>query len=347
MSFDVRGNLPCGIAGEAERYRHFVRSGAWDIVVNHGILDWPTDAILGSVAEYPWPCLVITHGLVALAHPQFRDCSAQLAGFLRHYGAWICTSGNGEEMEFAVENGLNPLLITNGVDLDEWARPPLGVRKLWGIGEAKWIVNVSNHYGSHHKNHRMFFEVARRLQKSGAQFTLIGNSHRATKWNCGSLGIRGGCFYECKTRAMLSRHVELKSSVPREEVVSAIQEADLLVSTSKWEANSLVLIESMAAGTPWVSTDVGSAREQAGGVVTTSVDEMAAAIRGLLQDQNLRETLGEAGRARARQRHNWDIIAEQYERIYLEAVAKKRLARGMPSASIQQDGATPQPIQLS
>jgi glycosyltransferase involved in cell wall biosynthesis len=332
VSFDVRGNLASGMSGEVERYRHFVRSGGWDLVVNHGILEWPTDAILENVTEYPWPSVVVTHGLLTVERPMFRSYFKKLSEILRHYAGWICVSGRSEEMGFAQKFGLaSPHVITNGVNLGAWARPPVGVRSRWGIAEAKWIVNVSNHYGNHHKNHRMFFEIARQLRDTGARFTLIGNSHRAAKWNAGSLGIRGGCFYECKTRAMLSRDVELKSNVPREDVVSAIQEADLLVSTSRWEANSVVLIESMAAGTPWVSTDVGSAREQTGGIVATSSTEFGGAIRNLLRDANLRKTMGEAGRLRAQQKHAWDTIAEQYERVYLEAVSKRRAVSWVPA----------------
>ena len=332
MSFDVRGNLAYGMSGELERYRSFVRSGAWGLVVNHGILEWPTDAILDSVAGYSWPSVVVTHGLLTVARPMFRSYFTKLSEVLRHYGGWICVSGRSEEMGFAQNYGLTPPhVITNGVDLAAWARPPIGIRNRWGIGSAKWIVNVSNHYGNHHKNHRMFFEVARQLADTGTRFTLIGNSHRAAKWNIGSLGIRGGCFYECTTRAMLSRDVELKSRVPREEVVSAIQEADLLVSTSKWEANSVVLIESMAAGTPWVATDVGSAREQTGGIVATSTTELVDAIRRLLRDASLRKTMGEVGRIRAQQKHGWDTIAEQYERVYSEALSSRRAVSWMPA----------------
>jgi len=337
VSFNVRGNLASGMSGELERYRQFVRSGAWDLVVNHGILEWPTDAILENVAGYPWPSVVVTHGLLTVARPMFRSYFKKLSEGLRHYGAWLCVSSRSEEMSFAQKYGLaRPQVITNGVDLAVWGRPSLGMRNRWGIGEAKWIVNVSNHYGNHHKNHRMFFEIARHLKDTGARFTLIGNSHRAAKWNLGLLGVRGGCFYGCKTRAMFSRDVELKSRVPREEGVSAIQEADLLVSTSKWEANSVVLIESMASGTPWVSTDVGSAREQAGGIVATSAIEFGEAIRKLLGDPSLRETMGEEGRTRAQQRHAWNTIAEQYERIYCEAVSSRREVSWAPGANAAQ-----------
>jgi glycosyltransferase involved in cell wall biosynthesis len=110
--------------------------------------------------------------------------------------------------------------------------------------------------------------------------------------------------------------VDLKTNLARREVVSAIQEADIVVSTSKWEANSLVLLESMAAGTPWVSFDVGSARENIGGVVAGNLDDMANSITELVRDHDRRKSLGRVGRARIAAKHDWDSIADRYERLY-------------------------------
>ena len=110
--------------------------------------------------------------------------------------------------------------------------------------------------------------------------------------------------------------------------MSAIQEADLVVSTSRWEANSVVLLEAMAAGTPWVSTDVGSARDNAGGIVVGSIGEMAETIRVLLGDPDQRRSLGEAGRARVRAMHNWDMIVDQYEDLYRTLIAQRHKGLG-------------------
>jgi glycosyltransferase involved in cell wall biosynthesis len=325
VSFDVRGNGALGMAGEVEKYRRFVQSGPWDIVVHHAATEWHMDVILGDIGAYPWPSGVVTHGLAAIDIPAYRSYFEKLPEFLRRYALWICTSTLGEEIPFAKQHGLErPHVITNGVDPREWSSQPVGVRQRWGIGDAPWIVNVSNHYGDHHKNHTMFFDVARRLKDTGVCATVIGNSHRAAGWNLGALGIQGGCFYACLARTLLSESVDLRRHVSREQVVSAIQEADLLVSTSRWEANSLVLIESMAAGTAWVSTDVGSARELTGGVVVGSSEEMAEAIRILLRDRDRRRSLGDAGRSRVKERHSWDAITSQYESLYQEVTSNYR-----------------------
>ena len=191
--------------------------------------------------------------------------------------------------------------------MEEWTRPSIDLRRTWGIGHKPWVVNVSNHNPL--KNHRDFFRLANKLKEIGAHFTLIGGSHPMNKWALGRMGISGGCAYECSFRSALSMGaMDLKMHLPRNQVVSVIKEADVVVSTSRWEANSVVLLESMAAGTPWVSFDVGSASENSGGVVANNLDAMANVVAELLRDGNRRKCLGRSGRARAIANHDWGSL---------------------------------------
>jgi len=106
-------------------------------------------------------------------------------------------------------------------------------------------------------------------------------------------------------------------------VVSAIKEADVLLLTSPKtrEASPIVILEAMAAGTPWLSLGGGCVREHVGGLVVADLDEMAEKLQLLLTDQQLRHSLGEAGQRRITQRHSWDAIARQYEQLYRDVVA--------------------------
>ncbi len=319
--FSVKGNLTLGMRGEVEQYRQFVRSGDWNLLVNHCLQTWPTDALLDEIGAYSWPSVLVTHGL-SIRNSLFDAYYLKIPRYLSTYRKWIRVSNISEEASLAEKFDLPlPPIITNGVDLNEWARPPLGRRKAWGIGQKLWVVDVSNHNPL--KDHRTFLRLADRLRDIGAHFTLIGGTYPMAKWGLGRLGISGGCAYECRLKTLLSLSmgaVDLKTNLPRHEVVSAIQEADVVVSTSKWEANSLVLLESMAAGTPWVSFDVGSARENTGGVVVGNVDEMANSITELLRDSDRRKSLGRAGRARAVAKHDWESVTNQYERLYESVV---------------------------
>jgi glycosyltransferase involved in cell wall biosynthesis len=98
----------------------------------------------------------------------------------------------------------------------------------------------------------------------------------------------------------------------------------VVVSCSKWEANSIVLLESMAAGTPWVSFDVGAARANAGGVVVRNLSEMTDAVKELLRNAERRCALGREGRARVAEEHDWEKLTDDYEEAY-EAVLEGRL----------------------
>jgi glycosyltransferase involved in cell wall biosynthesis len=305
--------------GEVEQYRQLVRSGNWDLLVNHCLQTWPTDALFDEIAGYSWPSVLVTHGL-SIHNSLFDEYYLGIPNHLSTYRKWVRVSGISEEALFAEKFNLPlPPIITNGVGLSEWAQPRLGLRQAWGINRKPWIVNVSNHNPL--KDHRTFFQLANQLRGVGAHFTLIGGTYPMSKWDLGRFGISGGCSYECRLRTAISfGAVDLRTNLQRPQVVSAIQEADILVSTSKWEANSLVLLESMAAETPWVSFDVGSARENVGGVVTGSLDEMANTITELLRDTVRREILGRTGRARVEAKHDWESITDQYERLYESVV---------------------------
>ena len=317
--FRAKGNLASGMGGEIEPYREFVRSGDWDVVVNHCVQVWTTDALFPEIRFFPWPSILVTHGL-SVHHPAFAKYYEDFPRHLAAYSRWIRVSSCSEEAQFAEQRKLEtPPLIRNGVDVREWSNPPLALRRKWHVGRKPWVVNVSNH--NPFKNHPAFFDLAKRLHSSEVHFTIVGGTYPVSKWSLGRMGVSGGCAYTCRLTSKLSMgRVSLKTNIPREKVISAIQEADVIVSTSTWEANSVVLLESMAAGTPWVSFDVGAARENAGGVVVRNSDEMAAAVMGLLQDPARRAALGAAGRSRARTNHDWDTLADEYERVYESAV---------------------------
>jgi L-malate glycosyltransferase len=321
--FKIRGSLPLGIHGEIEKYQAFVRTGDWDVIVNHSLHVWSTDLLLDEIATYRWPSILVTQGL-ADDDRQYQKYYSTVPRYIASYFKWIRVSGCTAESSFAKRFKIPvPPIITNGVDMDEWERPPLDLRGAWSIGRKPWVVNVSNH--SPVKDHGAFYELASCLRGLGVQFTLIAGTYPMNKWGLGRLGISGGCAYRCQLRSMLSPAVlDLRVNLSREKVVSAIREADIVVSTSKREANSIVLLESMAAGIPWVSFDVGSARENGGGVVAGNFDEMLAIVDELLQNPGRRKTLGTAGRAQAVARHDWDSIADQYEQLFDSAVATKR-----------------------
>lgn len=123
------------------------------------------------------------------------------------------------------------------------------------------------------------------------------------------------------------------------DIVSAYGSGDVIALSSISEAFPYSVVEAMMTGKPVVSTDVGGVREaigQTGYLVTPSApEEMAAAITTLLQDKNLRMTLGKEARERALSYFTLDKVINHHLQVYtqLAETSKKQI----PILSIPHD----------
>jgi glycosyltransferase involved in cell wall biosynthesis len=322
--FKLRGTHLTGIKGEVEKYIGFVQSRPWDVVIVHCAQVWSSALITGL--SFPENCskIFFSHGLSAYPstpdHPYFLS----LARDLRSFDQIVALSHRMEEPQFCERFGLHPpRIIPNPVDLDEFAADPLDMRTAWNIGSNPWLLSVSNHapVKGHETMRVLMANLSRQIPATRG--SIIGDSHPAEKWNLGRLGVQGGCWYSCQLAALLDRRVQLHSSVSRQQVVSAIKQADILVMTSNREAAPLALLEAMAAGTPWVSFRVGCVDEYKGGIVVESLSAMVEAAQAILGNSTLKERLGREGRQAAREKHDLKRIAAQY-RSFADNVMTRR-----------------------
>ena len=313
--FRVNGNAVNGLRGDIRGYREFVTTRKWDVVIMHCAQAWSTDALLPSLETLSCAKIFVGHGFSTLADPAYRPYFGSLARHLLEFQRVFTLSPLLEERDFCRLHGIpEPVVVPNGVDMEEWGQAPLGMLTAWNIGSVPWILSLSNH--STVERHSVFFSVLNEIRRvvPTAKGTIFGGHYPAARWNLGRVGIKGGCWYECRTRVLLQSAVSLRRNEPRGRVVSAVQEADVVLITSSREASPLVALECMAAGTPWVSMDVGCVRENSGGVVVSSAEEMVSVTLELLNDPQRREQLAREGRKAAIERHNWDRIAELYEK---------------------------------
>jgi glycosyltransferase involved in cell wall biosynthesis len=114
----------------------------------------------------------------------------------------------------------------------------------------------------------------------------------------------------------------LYGSVAREDMPAILRSADVVACTPWYEPFGIVPLEAMACGVPVVASAVGGmldtvVHEVTGRLVKPkSPLDVAAAINQLLRDDFLRQSLGAAGRDRAKARYTWDRIAADTLRIY-------------------------------
>jgi glycogen synthase len=115
--------------------------------------------------------------------------------------------------------------------------------------------------------------------------------------------------------------------VPLDEVIQLYSHAAVFVCPSVYEPFGIINLEAMACRTPVVASAVGGILEvvedgRTGLLVPPArPDDLAAAIRRVLDDPGLARAFGEAGRRRVEERFSWTSVAERTEQVYADAIA--------------------------
>lgn len=129
----------------------------------------------------------------------------------------------------------------------------------------------------------------------------------------------------------LGHRVRFLGRKPPSELARLYQQADLFVLPSAGEALPSVITEAMACGTPVVATDVGGVREQLGGhgviIRLGQVNELAAAIRQVLDHYEQFAARGEAMSQYARQRFSAEGMVDRHLELYTELANRKGARR--------------------
>lgn len=125
-------------------------------------------------------------------------------------------------------------------------------------------------------------------------------------------------------------------NLSRPDLVEAFFAADLFLFASRVEYSPLVLFESAAAGTPFLTVPVGNAEEiaqwtgagvvcpagrDAKGYTVTDPEVFAVHWGRLLADQAALHSMGEEGRRRWQEAYTWERITAQYEALLYQALA--------------------------
>ena len=312
--FAVGGNEVKGLNGDVSAYRDFLRSFECDVVVNYAAQSWATDIAMQELGHLKARRTVLAAcGYSGLSSPArrliYRDYFARLPERLRQYDLVIYHAEHFRDAEFGRHHGIaHYKVIGNGVKVKEFALPRGRFRRAHELGDRPLLVNVSNHYLL--KGHDRFLRLALSLRGHASAFLLGRNA--APAWQ--------NCYPVCVAAGAAGLFGVLDGA--RGTVVSAIRDADLVVFTSRSEVAPLVLLEAAAAETPWVSFDVGNARELAGGRVVTTEAQLSDTVRGLLDDAAERERLAAEG-LRFAQEHDWSRKIDAYEEALTDLVTER------------------------
>jgi glycogen synthase len=122
--------------------------------------------------------------------------------------------------------------------------------------------------------------------------------------------------------------------VPLEVVKQLYSHCAVFACPSVYEPFGLINLEAMACETPVVASGVGGILEvvvdgETGYLVPPArPDDLAAALKRMLDDPARAKAMGKAGRKRVEDRFSWDAIAARTQEVYAEAIEEFKQQSG-------------------
>jgi glycosyltransferase involved in cell wall biosynthesis len=166
------------------------------------------------------------------------------------------------------------------------------------------------------KGHDYIIESAKELSKrfGNAVWLFVGDGNLAE-------------HYKEQVRQLgLAEKIKFTGLLPPSRIPLAIQSSDILVHCSLREGLARALPQAMLCGKPAVSFDVDGAREvvneNTGWLIEPkNVEQLTKACAELIEDENLREKLGEAGREFVKEKFAPEVMVSKIEQVYNKLVS--------------------------
>jgi glycosyltransferase involved in cell wall biosynthesis len=190
-------------------------------------------------------------------------------------------------------------------------------RRKFILGATPMVLAVGSH--EPRKNHDGVLHAAEILWREGLTFSLVFIGGNA--WNSSRFENRLAAL------AAAGRPVQMHSAVSDVELWAAYRLARCTIFPSINEGFGLPAAESLAAGTPVITSNFGSMKEIASGGGALLVDprddhDIADALRALLVDDDLHARLSAA--ARAREPRTWDDYARELWDLFVPPTGEPR-----------------------
>lgn len=270
--------------------------------------------------------------IVTLHHPITRDRALEMEHTTswrkrRQIGRWYSfvkmqgkVASQMPRIVVVSENSINDIHTDMGVERDRMRLVPVGVDPELFMPmphvarqPGRLITTASADVALKGLSYLLEAMAKLRTERDDIRLTIIGKP-------------RQGASADLIDKLGLRPHIDFVSGVSDEAIVEMYAQAQLAVVPSLYEGFSLPAIEAMSTGICLVATDGGALPEVTGTDGHTvlqctagDVESLAAAIRRGLDNPELRDRVGAAGRGRVVSRWSWrhcaDLTVDQYREV--------------------------------
>lgn len=250
-----------------------------------------------------------------------NKCLSRLNGLVSKLDDVIVAHSQKNEMRLHLVDGVarnKTRVIYNGVEVAKYAASAAAgkLQEELGLARQTPVVAMIGRFVQG-KAYNEFFQAARVVIAQGAPGHFICVGDGPNRLDMEKLVQDLG----------LSRQISFLGW--RADVPALLADCAVLVLASHSEGLPIVILEAMAAGLPVVSSDVGGCDEaiidgETGFLVPPGdYEEMAAKVYQLITNQDLAQSLGQAGQRRVGQYFDIEVTCRQTQDLYLELLAQK------------------------
>ncbi|MGE5474760.1 MAG: glycosyltransferase family 4 protein [Ignavibacteriales bacterium] len=204
------------------------------------------------------------------------------------------------------------LLIKNGLNEKRIAVINNGIKALnreKAILKDKIIIGSFGRL-SEEKGYKYLIEAAQKLDLPNVEFWIAGD------------GLLKPEFEKTLKSFNITDKFKLLGLI--DDTSQVLNNIDIFILTSLWELFGISIIEAMSLGKPVIATKVGGIPEVLGdcGILInpSNVDEIVGAIKLLVNDEKLRETLGQKAEERFYKNFTQEIMGERTISVYKEVL---------------------------
>jgi len=224
-----------------------------------------------------------------------------------------------------ISQGISPdklVVIKNGIEFEGWQRPNgrkkqrARKREEFGIGNNS-VVGTITRFSKQKDVHTFLYAMSEVVRKyPRVRCLILGDGEQRED------------LEDLSTRLALNGSVRFLGY--REDAREILDIFDVFVLSSLWEGLPLVILEAMAAAKPVIATRVpGTAEAVVDGktgilVPLRNSERLAESIKRLLENKNLSQSMGKAGRRRVSKYFRLDRMVDETEKLYFDLMRSKR-----------------------
>ena len=210
-------------------------------------------------------------------------------------------------------------VVYNGIDTDIYkTNDKVGT-------ERTGLIMVAN-TDDRKKGVLYLLQAMQMLREEGIRLTIVDDAERHSSYveDVGPLPSYG---FKLVKKLNLDGIVHFTGRLTREQLAQHYWAAKIAVVPSLYEGFGIPAAEAMACGTPVIATTGGALPEVVGnaGILVPPADAqaLAAAIKQLLNDNEMQRRMGEAGSQRVKEKFNWQEAARRTLEVYQEVLTKR------------------------